>query len=417
MNKKLLSIFFSVLFLVFGLQASSQPYKRICVIGSSTAWGYFGSANPAAGMYPRDSAWTFKLSNYYQARGEIDTLFNIASVGTDPYTGMPSSYVPPPGHNAPDGRYNITKAINFVPRPDVIIVNYPSNNFDWQTPQEILFCLQTIKDSANAAGIECYITTTQPRNNFSTSERQKLQDLRDLIINRFGQYAIDFFTPIVEVPTLNILPQYSLGDGIHTNPAGQTVLEQQVIAKDILLSTLAINFLSVTGANENARARITWSIAPDQNLKEFAIEKSGNGKDFYEVGKVNPKSSASQQHYMFVDNGPVASVNYYRVVAFETGNHKIFSRVVVIIQPGKSFHVEKIFPVPAKDQINVKVFSASPEKITFSIADANGRVLRRETKMVQTQFTYIASVASLPAGRYTLTVQANLQEETLKFIK
>ncbi len=417
MNKKLLTLFFSLLFLVFTSSVLSQPFKRICVIGSSTAWGYFGSANPALGMYPRDSAWTFKLSKYYQNLGEIDTLFNIASVGTDPYTGMPSSYTPPAGHNAPDGRYNITRAVNLVPKPDVIIVNYPSNNFDWQTPQEILFCLQTIRDSANAAGIQCYLTTTQPRNTFSNSERQKLQDLRDMIINRFGIFAIDFFTPIVETPSLNILPQYSLGDGIHTNPAGQTVLEQQVIAKNILLNTLAVNFLNLSGVNENAKPKISWSIAADHNLGQFIIERSANSRDFFEIGKVNPIVSASQQKYSFIDQSPFNSINYYRVVAIEAGDQKILSRVVAVLQAGKEFHVEKVFPVPAKDAINVRIFSANSQKMTFSIVDANGRILRRETKMVQPQFLYSVSVSVLPAGKYMLTIQANSQEETLRFIK
>ncbi len=418
MNKKLRVFFFPLLFLIFANPASAQPYKRICVIGSSTAWGYFKDPNaPHNPLYVRDSAWTFKLGKYYQNPGQIDTLFNIASVGTDPYTGMPSSYIPPAGRYMPDGRYNITKAVNLVPKPDVIIVNYPSNNYDWQTPQEILFCLQTIKDSANAAGILCYITTTQPRNTFSNSERQKLQDLRDMIINRFGTYAIDFFTPIVEIPSLNILPQYSLGDGVHTNPAGQTVLEQQVIAKDILLNTLAVNFLNVTGINENAKPKISWSIAADRNLRQFIIERSADGRVFFEIGKVSPTAAANQQKYSFIDEAPYHSINYYRIAAIEAGSEKIFSRVVAVMQSDQAFRVEKVFPVPAKDEINVKVFSANSQRLTFSIADAAGRILRQETKMVQPQFLYSASIATLPAGKYTISIQANSQKETLQFVK
>ncbi|MDQ6761215.1 MAG: T9SS type A sorting domain-containing protein [Bacteroidota bacterium] len=417
MNKKLLTLFFSLLFFIFTLQVEAQSYKRICVIGSSTAWGYFGSANPSLGLYPRDSAWTFKLSKYYQNLGQIDTLFNIASVGTDPYTGMPSSFTPPAQRNQPDGRYNITRAVKLVPKPDVIIVNYPSNNFDWQTTQEILFCLQTIKDSANAAGIQCYITTTQPRNTFSTSERQKLQDLRDLILNRFGTYAIDFFTPIVEIPSLDILPQYSLGDGIHTNPAGQTVLEQQVIAKDVLLNTLAVNFFNVNGVNENAKSKISWSIPADRNVTQFIIERSADAIDFREVGRVNPVKSTLVQKYEFVDGQPINSINYYRVAAMETGSQKTYSRVIAVMQFRQALQVGRPFPIPARNVISVKIFSANPQKVTFSILDIEGRLMRKETKFVQAEFTYSAGVAELPTGKYTLVIQADSQKEILQFIK
>ncbi|MEO8110603.1 MAG: T9SS type A sorting domain-containing protein [Ginsengibacter sp.] len=417
MNKKLLTLFFSLLFFIFALQVTAQPYKRICVIGSSTAWGYFGSANPSLGLYPRDSAWTFKLSKYYQNLGQIDTLFNIASVGTDPYSGMPSSYTPPGGRNTPDGRYNITRAVNFVPKPDVIIVNYPSNNYDWQTNQEILFCLQTIKDSANAAGIQCYITTTQPRNTFNAAERQKLKDLRDIILNRFGIYGIDFFTDIVEEPSLNILPIYSLGDGIHTNPAGQTVLEQKVIEKDILLNTLAVNFLNVSGVKEKAKSKISWSISGDKSLNQFIIERSSNAKDFDEVGKVTAVKSMGIQKYEFIDDKPSNSVNYYRIEAIETGNQKIFSKVVAILQFRQAFQVGKLFPIPAKNEINVKIFSANPQKLTFSIVDIEGRIMRKETRLVSSEFIYSTNVAGFSTGKYTLEIQAESQKESLQFIK
>lgn len=418
MHNKLLTFFFSFLFFVLVSPVAAQPYKRICVIGSSTAWGYFKDPNPPHDpLYVRDSAWTFKLSKYYKNLGQIDTLFNISSIGTDPYSGMPSSYTPPPGYNMPDSRYNITKAVNLVPKPDVIIVNYPSNNYDWQTPQEILFCLQTIRDSANAAGIQCYITTTQPRNTFSNSERQKLQDLRDMIINRFGTYAIDFFTPVVEIPSLNILPKYSLGDGIHTNPAGQTVLEQQVIAKDILLNTLAVNFFNVTGVNNNGKSKISWSISGDKNVNQFIVERSTNGKDFEEISKVNPIKSTGIQKYAFVDEQPPKSIGYYRVAAIETGSQKTFSRVIAVMQSRKAFQVGKLFPVPATNEISVKIFSANAQKITFTIVDAEGRIMRKETRLATPVFMYSANVAGLSAGKYALEIQTGTQHESLQFIK
>ncbi len=418
MNKNLITLFFSILFFISSLQVFSQPYKRICVIGSSTAWGYFRDTTPPHNpLYPRDSAWTFKLSAYYKSLGEIDTLFNIASIGTDPYTGMPSSYTPPPGRNLPDGRYNITMAVNLVPKPDVIIVNYPSNNFEWQTDQEILFCLQTIKDSANAKGIQCYITTTQPRNTFSPSERQKLQGLKDIILNRFGYYAIDFFTDIVQQPSLNILPIYSLGDGIHTNPAGQTILEQEVIAKNILLNTLAVNFIDVNGVKENGKAKISWTIAADRDIDHFIIERSANAKDFYEIGKVNPITSPGIQKYEFTDGQQFNSINYYRIEAIESGSQKRFSKIIALIPSGKAFQVGKIFPVPAKDDISIHVTSSSSQKITFSIVDIEGRILKKETKLSQPEFLYTSTIRELSKGRYTLIIQAGSQEESLQFIK
>ncbi|HSN61978.1 MAG TPA: hypothetical protein VLR49_13655, partial [Ferruginibacter sp.] len=192
--KHILRILLS-LFLLFILQPGFTQ-KRIAIIGSSSASGYF----PPSSGYPKDSAWAFKIKKHYKDLGVIDTIFNLGQSSTDCFEGMPSSYVPPAGfgYRLPNPAINITKAVNLIPKPDVIIVNYPSNNYDWISNDQILTCLQIIKDSANAKNIVCYITTTQPRDGFSPTERIKLKTLRDLILTQFGEWAIDFFTDLAQ---------------------------------------------------------------------------------------------------------------------------------------------------------------------------------------------------------------------------
>ncbi|MFS8083117.1 MAG: SGNH/GDSL hydrolase family protein, partial [Ginsengibacter sp.] len=309
-------------FCLNSLETQSQTYKRICVIGSSTSWGYFN------GMYPRDSGYAFKLSKYYKSLNLIDTLYNIAVNGSDPYFGMPSSYSPPAGRDAPDGRYNITRAVNFVPKPDVIIVNYPSNHYDYFTTSEVLFCLQTIKDSANAKGIVCYITTTQPRDNFNAGERENLLVLRDSILNRFGEFAINFYDPIVQNPEMIIKPEYSLGDGVHTNPAGQTVLENVVINKNILFSVLPLNFIAMSGHTKANGIEIEWSVNSVINTSYFSIERSNDGINFVHIGDIN--FSVGKINYNFNDLNATQGKFYYRIVGISPDNKKTISNIISV---------------------------------------------------------------------------------------
>src|SRR6185436_346264 len=53
------------------------------------------------------------------------------------------------------------------------------------------------------------------------------------IMNRFGNYAIDFYTDVTDAATYQILPIYSYGDGIHLNDRGHAVLFEKVKAKNI----------------------------------------------------------------------------------------------------------------------------------------------------------------------------------------
>lgn len=228
---------------------SSAQNKRICLVGSSTSYGY---------GVPADSSYAGRIKNFYKTAGVLDTLYNIAVPGIDCYIGMPTSFVPPPGRNAPNPQFNITRAIHFDPKPDVIIVNFPSNNYQWMPYAEIIFCLQTMKDSANAAGIACYITTTQPRDDFNPAggERQRLKDLELLIKQNFGNWALNFWEDIVQDPPIIIKPQFALGDNVHLNPAGHAMLANIVLQKNILFAEIGNRWTGVK--NEDWADAANW---------------------------------------------------------------------------------------------------------------------------------------------------------------
>ncbi|MBI5371560.1 MAG: hypothetical protein HZA79_05995 [Sphingobacteriales bacterium] len=217
-----------IVFLCFSFSAIAQT-DRIALQGSSTANGY---------GVPDDSSLAGRLKRYYQQLGRIDTLYKIAVSAASCYEGMPTGYVPPPGRPAPDSNYNITRVMSRNPRPTIVIVNYPSNGYDYMSIPEILDCLQTIRFTAESQGARCYITSTQPRDGFTSTDRQKLRVIRDSIMARFGAYAIDFFTPVVSSSNNTIRPEYAYGDGIHLNAAGHRVLFEQVLAAGILDNTV-----------------------------------------------------------------------------------------------------------------------------------------------------------------------------------
>jgi hypothetical protein len=110
---------------------------------------------------------------------------------------------------------------------DVLIVGYPSN--EYQTGQltipEIMAAHQNIFNAATAAGVKCYITTTQPRTtSFDSADQAQLLVIGDSLLNRFGKFCIDFMTPMVYPGTYTVLPQYSAGDGIHLSSAAHAQL-------------------------------------------------------------------------------------------------------------------------------------------------------------------------------------------------
>ncbi|MFM9908869.1 MAG: hypothetical protein ACKVOW_05960 [Chitinophagaceae bacterium] len=219
-----LGIFFS------GLNAQ---LKKLVVIGSSTAFGT--GAQPA-----NDSSWVRRINYHYKyQQSVVDTVYNLALGGYDPYHGLPSGYTPAQFYSLPDPARNITKANSLG--PNVIIVSFVSNNFQvgGLPIDSIMKALQLIKDSANREGRVCFITTSQPRTQFDIPSRERLKIIKDSILNRFGFYSINFYDSIVNPIDNSILTEYaSPFDMVHLNNAGHNMLYRQVLGKDIFNTTI-----------------------------------------------------------------------------------------------------------------------------------------------------------------------------------
>ena len=207
---------------------SANAQRKVSIVGSSTSACF--------GVSVVDSCYVSRLKAYFNKQLPNDTIISneFAVGGYTVYQGMPSWYVSPYPTPAlqPDPGHNITAAL--ATHPDVVLINYPTNGYDYLTVSEILFCLRTIRDAASQAGVPCFVTTTQPRTSgtFNTPAiKAKLALLKDSILAQFGSFAIDFYTGLINPADSSI--RYDAGDGTHMNNTGHDSLFQRVLRKNI----------------------------------------------------------------------------------------------------------------------------------------------------------------------------------------
>lgn len=352
--------------LINGVFCHTQPSNRIAVIGSSSAAGY--------GVSSAES-WAGRIKTYYKGLSLIDTLYNLAQSSTTCYSGMPTGYTPPPGRPAPDPSINITKALSLTPKPSVIIVNYPTNGYDYMSVQEVLNCLQLIKNTANAENVYCYITTTQPRDGFSPAERLRLKELRDSVMNRFGSFAIDFFTPVVQEPALTIQPAYALGDGVHLNASGHAVLAQQVINKNIFsaLGPLPLVEGSLKGYKTAAGIRLNWESYGDAINTRIVIEKNRSGQNFDSIGAV---VNSNYEKFSFTDHFPEKGNNIYRLRYLNPYSTDRYSSVINIVWTVPALRIISLFPNPVTNgKATLRVQSEKDVAVKLTIENMAGQLL------------------------------------------
>lgn len=96
------------------------------------------------------------------------------------------------------------------------------------------------------------------------------------------------------------------------------------------LNPLPITLLNFQGHLENAKAVLNWSTSSEQNSKNFEIEKSADGTNYYKIGSVAAAgNSLSQKNYSFTDQ-KLSPVNYYRLKMNDIDGRNRLSHVVVI---------------------------------------------------------------------------------------
>lgn len=391
--------------------------KRICVMGSSSAWGYF--TIDGTQLFPRDSGWAFKVKKHFKDLGKIDTLYNIAANSSNCYNGMPSSYTPPTNRSQypPYYPFNITKAVQLVPKPDIIIVNYPTNQYDWLPVSEILFCLQTIKDSANAAGIHCFITTTQPRNNFSPAERQRLKEIRDMIMFQFGPWAIDFWTDVT-VPVNSMNPVYNLGDSIHLTPAAHTLLKNRVVNANIFFTALPVSLTQFNVQKKPASVLLQWSTVSEINSSHFIVQKSIDGKNFTDLAIVAASGNSSQlKTYGTEDMQPNTGNNFYRVVAVDISQQKQFSEKRQVNFKAAVVTAGEVYSNPVANEMSLQLVSGKKEWVSVSIFSKDGKSILSEKICIDKTLLYTKDCSKMPAGTYTIVISTSEGNLTRNFIK
>jgi Secretion system C-terminal sorting domain len=155
---------------------------------------------------------------------------------------------------------------------------------------------------------------------------------------------------------------------------------------------LPLKTIVLTATKNNSRTDVQWQVNADSDVKEYLLEKSGDGRNFLPVFRTDALRSAQTISYRFTD---VLNENriYYRVKAVLQNDRVIYSSIVIL--PGKNETVV-LYPNPAKNVLQV----ISPKAGGFIfITDATGRIVYTSSV---TQQTTLVNVQQWAKGYYQL---------------
>lgn len=390
---------------------STYAQKKIYIIGSSTS--------ACVGPTNINDCYVSRLSAFYNQATPLDTIVTtIAASGYNCYQGMPTGYIPP--YSGADFQPNPTANITYAlsNNPDVILVNYPSNAYDFLPYDSIMYCLRTIKETANAAGKVCYITTSQPRTQFNAAARARLKVVRDSVLNAFGYFALNFWDGLTNPNDLSILPAYRVaGDDIHLNGAGHQLLFQRVQEKQVFNVGLPAQFISFEAQYKNGQTIVKWITTQEQNLHTYTIERSPDGVVFKPLQTVAAKNSIQVSNYSITDAMPLNSWNYFRIVTTDKDGTKKVTPVFKVFAATQKLSLQKM--IPAGNQLQLQLQNERALTATIELVNAGGAVVARQQFNLNSGLvTASINISTLANGAYYARIITAAQTPIIKsFVK
>lgn len=377
--------------------------KKIAVLGSSTA------AGNGASVF--DSSWVGRLQKSFRKNTSdgMDTIVDDRAVaGYVTYQSLPTSYPVPANRPLPDPYHNVTYVLNDVPRADIVIINYPTNDIvNGYDPKEEMDNLRIMYQQLTSHGITCYIATSQPRNGSTNdSTRAILRQLVDSINNNFGYFAINFWTDLVTNDGTNMLRSDLTPDGIHPNDTGHRFLFQRVQAKGLFVSfaPLPVVIDHFSAGYQNNAVLIKWSVSQQDPAASYEIQRSPDGIVFTTIFKTTSNGNSQKADYQWTDPTPLQAKNFYRLkINGQAGT--TYSRVVTVNGIINGITIQQLYQNGS--MLHVVISSNRALQAELMIINFSGAVVEKRSVNLTSSTTDVQlPVSNLAAGNYFLKLNA-----------
>jgi hypothetical protein len=185
-----------------------------------------------------------------------------------------------------------------------------------------------------------------------------------------------------------------------------------LVDDNVVLPVTLIDFKGKLGDNV---ILLDWSTSSEQNSKNFDIEKSTDGVNYYKIGSVNASgNSTSTKVYSFRDL-QLSPFNYYRLRINDLDGKNKLSNIVLI---RNNAAIQSIWVVnnPFKDYIDVR-FAKAATVAKLQLNTINGAIISEKVFANASGQIRWHVPTNLSAGTYVLKAIADGRVYTKKVIK
>ena len=174
-------------------------------------------------------------------------------------------------------------------------------------------------------------------------------------------------------------------------------------------SIVPVQFSKFNATCNDKGASIQWATAQEQNTKAFDVEKSYSGNDWKKIASIQAAGNSTvEKSYQYLDIN--AGAAFYRLKQIDNDGKFTYTSAATTNCIAKNIDVV-LYPVPAKDVLNITISSLKNTKATLAIYDATGKQIKimNENLLVGTNNIQLDLVGFV-SGQYILrSIDAGLE--------
>ncbi|HET9745539.1 MAG TPA: T9SS type A sorting domain-containing protein, partial [Chitinophagaceae bacterium] len=194
----------------------------------------------------------------------------------------------------------------------------------------------------------------------------------------------------------------------------------QVIAVPNGLSPLPVHLLKFQGnMNKNNKVTLNWTVADNETVDRFEVERSTNGRDFTTVGVVFTSEKMGTENYIFYETVTASDRVMYRLKMIDKGQDIDYSRILVFQTRTLITNDIKIYGNPVKDKLTFSFYSNSTQEVNIKVYDLAGKTLmsQKVNSAEGSNLLSLALNATFTRGMYVVEVANADSRQIAKFVK
>jgi hypothetical protein len=153
----------------------------------------------------------------------------------------------------------------------------------------------------------------------------------------------------------------------------------------------------------NKQAKIEWTTSNEVNIVHYVVEKSNDGKQFFEISKQVANAAVNESTYQFI--ATLIEKTFYRIKAIASNGEYTYSKLVVADVPKTSVACKVAVNPVLNKSLQITTNQVGVSTLRISIVSLSGKQVCSTTAVSINQVARVALPDAMAKGTYIVLIE------------